>query len=137
MNDQAKAPTFKLEKPKEWLQWSYIMKLHFTTTKAKADIFHGVEKLENIPNAGTREKFLKLERSMKIDLMRSLGVNYASKLVSIERFLDQWEMLQSIVIGDKHSRLERVKQNLFRMKWRGNLQDLIAYFRQNATELRS
>ena len=92
------------------------MKLHFSSTSRQLAIFTGEETITDATSTTSREALLKMENSMKLDLMRNLGSNYASKIVSIERLVDQWEMLQSVVIGDKHSRLERVKQILFRMK---------------------
>ena len=116
MMEKEKLVAFKLEHTKDWLQWSYIMNLHFTSSTQRKDIFLGNKRFEDQDSENKRAAFLKLERRMKLGLMRSLGSNYASRIVSIERLAEQWEMLQSVVIGDKHSRLERVKQNLFRMK---------------------
>ena len=74
-----KKVAFKLESARDWLQWSYIMKLHFSSTTKRKAIFTGEETFEDSITASRKEAFLKLENSMKLDLMRNLGSSYASK----------------------------------------------------------
>ena len=73
---------------------------------------------------------------MKGVLVKSVHRRYAVQLVNLERFVQQWQKVEEIILGEKTTRLDQLTEKLHSMRWRGQLGQLLDHFNGLVQEYR-
>ena len=74
---------------------------------------------------------------MKGVLMKSLDWQYAVQLMNIEQFTEQWTRVEEIVLGEQTTNKVRLTEEIYSLKWHGNLEDLLERFLSTVQEYKS
>ena len=123
-----------LEKESDYTTWRYVMEMNYTTNAKSKNLFkigtrdRVTDHLNVQLSQHDTEEFLRLEAAMKGLLVKSLAQKFAVQVVGLDRFVDQWERVENICVGEKTTRLVLITQKLRNMKWKGSLTQLLTFF---------
>ena len=133
---QVKAPAFRLSKKQDFLTWKYTMTLHYKSDSETEKIFSGTVGYNARANRTEKEEFLRLENRMKLDLLRSVSSKFGNKLIVLDRWMDQWKLVEKLALGDKAAQLQVLTNKLHTLTW-SKLDKVVDTFRETVASYKT
>ena len=130
----------------DFQKWKFVLKQNFMTSVYTRKIFRGtveitadgsVQSQEGSITRQEEDKFFAADAAMKALLVNSLDRKYASQVLHLETFREQWEKIENVVVGEKATRQVLLMAKIRQARWKGNMTQLVGHFRSLCQEYKS
>ena len=99
-----------LQKAYQYNRWKAVLESHYRSTR---QLFDGTFVITD----GTRiAERLNAENEMKEVLIRSLSDKYAFYILSLKRFTQMWERLESVINGENNTHIQTLMMKMETMR---------------------
>jgi gag-polypeptide of LTR copia-type len=127
-----------LENSSNYLKWKELLRSRFMRNAQQRAIFNEEVIIGDagLPFTPENEALIEAELQMREDVLKSVSDAYAVNIIGTQRFTQMWKTLDQLLTGERSTRVELLRSQLYSVKWKFNMDVYVNEFRALVSEYR-